>query len=289
MPLVNLKNILRKARAESYAVGCFNVVDLQSIRALISAAECENSPIILAIAEVHLKLVPLNVILPLAIRLVQQSKIPIAIILDHGTSFPCIMQAMQLGISAVMFDGSTCEYNDNIQQTQEIVKIAHSLGVSVEAELGHVALPEGIPSDEADFETVDSNIYTNPNDVLDFISKTQIDALAISFGTLHGMCAEKPSLKLDLVRKINKISSIPLVMHGTSGLSDDDITSAIAAGITKINYYSDISNSIANYIQQKLNEKTDPPYYHDIISWALEKMIADIRGKLRLFGSNKKS
>ena len=167
-----------------------------------------------------------------------------------------------------------------------MVKIAHSQGISVEAELGHVARPEGNP--DKDKTDLDDPIYTNPQDVLEFVSQTDVDALAVSFGTMHGLCEEAPKLNFELLSKINDISPVPLVMHGASGLPDSDIKRAIDAGITKINYYSDISNSTARYIQQKLNSSDESFYFHDIITWALEKMTELIRTKIRLFGSNLK-
>ena len=284
MTLVNLTNMLQRALVEHYAIGCFNAVDLQSARAIVAAAETEQSPIIIAIAEVHLKYVSLDVLLPICIQLTERSSVPIAIILDHGKTFTTIMKAIQMGVSSVMFDGSIYEFEENIQKTQELVKIAHSIGISVEAELGHVARPE----DNPDKEETDLNdpIYTRPQDVNEFVNRTGVDALAISFGTMHGICKQSPKLNLDIVREIKSISKVPLVMHGASGLSDGDIRAAIAAGITKINYYSDIAYSTAKCIQDKLNQNENPSYYHDIITWGLSHMIEQICSKIRLFGSN---
>ncbi|TFF99607.1 MAG: class II fructose-bisphosphate aldolase [Promethearchaeota archaeon] len=284
MTLYTLKDILTPAREEKYAVGSFNIISIQMIRAIIEAAEEEYSPVIIAFADIHSKIMPLEIIFPLMKKMAKQAKVPVAAILDHGMSFESTMKALKYGASAVMYDGSSLSYEQNVAKTQEVVKVAHSSGVSVEGEIGHVAMEEDNPDRQG--KKREDLIYTNPEEAEKFIDETGVDALAISIGTAHGICLEKPKLDFNRLAKINEVSEVPLVLHGGSGVSDDDFKECIQNGVSKINFFSRISNSIANAIKDKLNNTEREVYYQDIPPVILETCKEKIKSRIRVFGSN---
>jgi fructose-bisphosphate aldolase class II len=239
--LVGLQEVLVKARAEKQAIAAFNVPNLEMIRAAIQAAEEVNMPVILQHAEGHGSLISLEEIGPIMLQYAKRSKVPVVVHLDHGKSFEMIMQAMKLGFTSVMIDASDLPFEENIARTKEIVKIAHSLGVSVEAELGHVftsSLGGGEGRAPDDDQIGETDIYTDPNQAKDFVDATAVDCLAVAFGTVHGVYLKEPKLDLDRVKKIYDEVKIPLVMHGGSGVEASDYRTAIEKGIAKINYYT---------------------------------------------------
>ncbi|MBD3255973.1 MAG: ketose-bisphosphate aldolase [Candidatus Lokiarchaeota archaeon] len=287
MTLVSLKEILIKARQGKYAVGSFNIMDLQSLRAVIKAADEENSPVIVAFGEAHKKYMPFDIIFPLMARLAKRATIPVAVLLDHGKSFEANVTAIKYGATGVMYDGSDLPFDLNIKHTSEVVKVAHSVGVSVEAELGHVAMEEGNP-DRSGAET-EEPIYTNPEDVETFVEQTGVDALAVSIGTSHGVCLEAPKLDFERLNEINSISPVPLVLHGGSGVTDDDFRNCVRNGITKINYFSNISNFVAESLKKKLNEIKGKVYYQDSSPLSFEFFKEAVKERMRVFSSNNKA
>jgi fructose-bisphosphate aldolase class II len=283
MTLTSLKDILTPAREEKYAVGSFNVLSIQMIRGIIEAAEEERSPVIIAFGDVHSKTIPFHIIFPLMKKMAKEAKVPVSVILDHGKSFQSNMEALKYGASGIMYDGSSLPYEKNVANTREIVKVAHAFGVSVEAEIGHVAMEEGNPDGG---DTTEDLIYTDPDEAVKFIKDTNIDAIAISIGTAHGICLEKPELDFERLAEINKRVNIPLVLHGGSGVSDEDFRRCIQNGISKINYFSRTSNAIAKAIKEKLNSVKGEVYYQDLPSIILESCKAKIKERIRVFGSN---
>lgn len=228
--LVGLQEVLVKARAEKQAIAAFNVPNLEMIRAAIQAAEEVNTPVILQHAEGHGSLISLEEIGPIMLQYAKRSKVPVVVHLDHGKSFEMIMQAMKLGFTSVMIDASDLPFEENIARTKEIVKIAHSLGVSVEAELGHVftsSLGGGEGRTPDDDQIGETDIYTDPKQAKDFVDATTVDCLAVAFGTVHGVYLKEPKLDLDRVKKIYDEVKIPLVMHGGSGVEASDYRTAI--------------------------------------------------------------
>lgn len=283
MALVSMKDILNNARRDGYGIGSFNVIDLQMISGIIEAAELENSPVIIAFAEAHNKYLSKEKVIPIMVSLAREARVPVSVILDHGQNYKSILEAIKLGVSGVMFDGSQLTLDENIKKTKEIVKIAHSLGVTVEAELGHVSTIGGCPVESVNEIESSGNSYTDPKIVEYFIEETEVDVLAISFGTAHGIYDNYPELNLQLLNKINKISKIPLVMHGGSGLEDIDYVNIVKGGISKVNYYSNLSYSIANAIKEKINKSNNIVFYHDIVLWTQETIKKEVRQKIKLF------
>lgn len=239
---VNLTTILKRAQADGIGVGAFNTPNLESVQAVIAAAEALNQPVIIMHAQIHESLIPLEVIGPVMIRLAEQARVEVCVHLDHGEDLSYLLYAMKMGFTSVMYDGSRLPYAENLTNTREIVRVAHYLGVSVEAELGRVLRPEGggVPDPE-EKDLSPAACYTDPETAKAFVAATGVDALAIAFGTAHGVYEAEPCLDFERIAAIHQRIDVPLVMHGGSGVSAADFRKAIGAGITKINYFTYMS------------------------------------------------
>ena len=231
--LVNLNDVLKKAQEGKYAVGLFNTTDSDMLQAVIEAAEELNSPVVIGTAEVLLPYGELQLIAPSVIAAAKRAKVPVVVHYDHGLTFDRCMEALKLGFSSVMYDGSAKDYETNLAETREIVKIAHSFGASVEGEIGHVG--NAIDGDE-DL----TDMYTTPEEAKAYIDATGVDALAIAIGSAHGVYKKKPMLNIERLKEICKAVDTPLVLHGGSGLSDDDFRNTIREGIAKVNIFTDL-------------------------------------------------
>lgn len=279
MALYTMKELLNDAREKKYGIGYFNGVNMEMIRAYIAAAEECNSPIIIGTAQALLPNASFDWIIPLMIEQAKRAKVPVAIHLDHTYDFDVLMQALRIGFGSVMFDGSREKtIEDNIRKSAEIVKIAHGMGVGVECEIGSV----GGLSDETGKE--DSLIYTKPDDAKDFADKTGCDFLAVSIGTVHGVYKAEPNLDIPRLKEIRKVVDAPLVLHGGSGLSDDDFRNTIAGGVCKINVYTDIILAAKKAIED--NKELG---YTDLMLIAEKAMKEATIEKLVLFGSKDKA
>jgi len=273
--LVNLNDVLKNAQQEHYAVGLFNTTDTDMLQAAIEAAEEMRSPIIIGTAEVLLPFGDLKLIAPSIINMAKRATVPVVVHFDHGLTFERCMEALQLGFSSIMFDGSTHDYKTNIANTKEIVRIAHSLNATVEGEIGHV----GQASSNDD--TV-SDMYTSVEEAVNYAKETGVDALAIAIGTAHGAYKSKPKLDINRLKEIRQSLDTPLVLHGGSGLSDDDFKSTIKEGIAKVNIFTDLllagEYAIKEGLAQNLGYLELRNLKKDTIKLAVEK-------KLKLFGS----
>lgn len=228
MPLVNMKNLLRDAQAGGYAVGSFSVANLEMIQGVVKAAEETKSPIILQIAEVRLNHSPLEIIGPAMLAAAKNASVPVAVHLDHGTTLDCIGKALRMGFTSVMFDGSHLPLEKNIEMTKEVIEMARPYGAAVEAEIGCVGGSEDGSEDIA-------MRCTAPSEALLFAERTSVDALAIAIGNAHGFYKEAPQLRFDILENIRDTVSIPLVLHGGTGISEDDFIRCHQSGIKKIN------------------------------------------------------
>lgn len=284
MPIASMNDILYDAKSGDYAVGCFNSIDLVMTRGIIRAAEAEKAPVILCHAEVHFKFTPLESVMPVLLQEASAAKVPVALLLDHGKDFDAVVRSMHLGMNSVMYDGSELNYADNTMKTAEIVKIAHALGVAVEGEIGRVVRPANAGAEGHDDASLagDNSLYTDPDEAAEFVKKTGIDALACAFGTVHGIYRKEPKLDFLRLKSIAEKAGVPIVMHGGSGLKPDDFRQAIANGVTKINYYTNLSLYIGKAIQRKI-AATEEPFYHDIMVWAGQAVYEDTRAAIRLF------
>ena len=270
--LVNLNEILKNAQKEKYAVGLFNTTDSDMLQAVIEAAEQTQSPVIIGTAEVLLPYGELDLIAPSMIAAAKRAKVPVAVHYDHGLTFERCMQALKLGFSSVMFDGSAGDYETNIADTRQIVKIAHSFGATVEGEIGHVGQTESCDNDATD-------MYTTPDEAMSFLDATGVDALAIAIGTAHGVYKSKPKLDIERLKAIRAKTDTPLVLHGGSGLSDDDFKNAISGGIPKINIFTDLC------VAGKEAVKASNADYLDMRNEKVEAIKNAVIKKMTLFGS----
>ncbi len=272
--LVNLKEILQDAHRGKYAVGLFNTTDTDMLEAVISAAEELRAPVIIGTAEVLLPAGELKLIAPAILAAAKRASVPVVVHYDHGLTFARCMEALQLGFSGIMFDGSAGEYEQNIADTREIVRIAHAFGAAVEGEIGHVG--------EADSDDQHADrFYTKPEEALDFAARTGVDALAVAIGTAHGAYKSKPRLDLERLRQIRQALDLPLVLHGGSGLSDDDFRQAIACGISKVNIFTDLC--LAGNRAMKEGLEMGLPYL-DIRNRKVEQIREEVKKKMTLFG-----
>ncbi len=281
--LVNLNDILPKAQKEHYAVGLFNTTDTDMLEAAIAAAEELRAPIIIGTAEVLLPHGELKLIAPSIIAAAKRATVPVVVHYDHGLTFDRCIEALQLGFSSIMFDGSTGDYETNLKETAEIVKIAHSMGASVEGEIGHIGANDG--SAEGD-GAGDHSIYTEPAEAKAYAEATGVDALAIAIGTAHGAYKSKPKLDIGRLAEIRKSIDTPLVLHGGSGLSDDDFKNTIKEGIAKVNIFTDLCLAGSEAMKQGLEKGLD---YLAIRNFKVELIKQAVMKKMKLFGCDGKA
>ena len=286
--LVTVKALLDEAKRERKAIGAFNGTTLESIQGIIRAAEELDCPVILQHAQSHDTIVPMDEIGPVLLFYAGRAKVPVAVHLDHGSSFERCVQAIRLGFTSVMYDASGKEFETNVRETAEIVRIAHAAGVSVEAELGHIftseiVAGEGTEADSAaDYEDI-QDIYTDPQAAKVFVERTGVDSLAVAFGTVHGVYLTEPKLDLPRVAAIRDAAGIPLVMHGGSGVSDEDYKAAIENGICKVNYYTYMNTAGGRASVEYWKDGEKPLFYDQMALAAAEAMKEDVKRAMKVF------
>jgi fructose-bisphosphate aldolase class II len=281
MSLTTLEPLLEDAKARSYAVGAFNVVNLETIRGVIQAAESLNSPVILQLAEVHIPFAPIEYMAPIMIQAAHRAKVPVCVHFDHGTSFKSIALAIKNGFTSVMFDGASYTLEDNIKLTKEVVTLGKSFGVTVEAELGQVG------GAEDGNKNIDAHL-TDVEEARIFTNRTLVDALAVSIGNLHGQYVEEPRLRFDTLTKLRKCLDTPLVLHGGSGISPIDFKTCIQSGIHKINIGTALLLSSSKKIKTFCATHQSPPYF-SIMDLAIEGTYEAVTQHLQIFMSNDKA
>lgn len=277
--LVNLKEILKYAEDNKCAVGMFNATGFDSLQAIIKAAEKLNQPVILAHAEVHNVYNDISLVAPVMLSLAKNSKVPVCVHLDHGSTFEMIKRAINLGFTSIMIDASSLPFEENIKFTKQVVDMCHPKNISVEGEIGQLITSENGTSNKLKSKEY---YYTKPNEAKEFVEKTSVDALAIAFGTAHGFYKEKPVLDVNVIKEVKKVVNVPLVMHGGSGLSKDQFQDCIKAGIRKINYYSYMSK--AGYeAAKKLIESNKTSYLHEVEFEAMKAMEKNVEEAIKIF------
>lgn len=277
--LVNLTEILDIAKEKNYAVGAFNTPNLESIMAVIETAEKLNVPVIISYAELHEEIMPLDKIGPIMIRFAKNATVPICVHLDHGENLTYLEKALKLGFTSIMYDGSLLSYEENVSNTIKAVEMAKEYNASVEAEIGILG---GREAGSSDTGKKAEDAYTDPSLAEKFVKETGIDALAASFGTAHGFYKVKPKLDFDRIEKIKSLVNVPLVMHGGSGVSPEDYTTAISKGIRKINYYSCMSRAGVNGVENLMKERK-VEFFHDLVVAAVDSMKSDVERAMKVF------
>ena len=266
--LVNLTDILKLAEKKKFAIGAFNTPNLEGIETVIDAAEKLNVPVIIAHAELHESISPLNIIGPVMVQAAKAAKVPVCVHLDHCETLSYMQAALDIGFTGVMYDGSLLPYEENLANTKKAVTMAGKYYCGVEAELGALASREGGEGPAA------GPVYTDPDQAVEFCRESGIDALAPSFGTAHGIYKSKPVLDLERVRMIHEKTGLPLVMHGGSGVSEEDYRTGIQNGLRKINYYTYMSNAGSRAVRELL-AKEDVTFFHDLAFAAQKAMPVD--------------
>ena len=279
--LVNMKDMLAQAGKDSSAIGGFNCASLESALAAVRAAEEMDSPFILQFAGVHGQYIPLEVAGPLMLQLARSAKVPVAVHLDHGSSPEDCFRALAMGFTSVMLDASALPYEENIAATAAVVKVAHALGATVEAELG--SMPSNFRGELGEYTPED--FYTKPEEAEEFVKRTGVDALAISFGTVHGIYKTTPKLSFDVINRVREATnSLPLVMHGGSGITDDDYRKAMDAGIRKVNYYTYGALAGGKAVYDLVAKTLEGLQFHDVSVAATNAIAADICRVIKVLG-----
>ncbi len=280
--LVNMNQVLPKARSAGYSLGLFNTVNLEMARGVLQAAEENRAPVIIGTAEILLPYGPLEELSYFLVPMAKKASVPVVVHYDHGLTFEKCMEALKLGFSSIMYDCSTDTYEENVRKVKELTKIAHAFGATVEGELGHVANNEGAGGDEVLSMEEMKAYYTDPLQAKDFVEKTGVDALAIAVGTAHGAYKFKPQLDFARIAQIKEIIDTPLVLHGGSGLSDEDFQKAIACGISKVNIFTDIN--VAGFEAVQTAEKAGKSCTTDAIPYQVDAIAEAVKKKMDVFG-----
>ena len=280
--LVNMNDVLIPAKRGKYAVGLFNAVNLELARGIIAAAECSQSPVIMGTAEVLLPYGPLEEVSYYLIPMAKKASVPVVIHLDHGLNKETCLKALELGFSSIMYDCSTGSYEDNVKKVKEMADIAHSYGATIEGELGHVGDNEG-SAEGTSHQANPEDFYTDPKMAKDFVEKTGVDALAIAVGTAHGAYKLPPKLDFERIHTIANTVDVPLVLHGGSGLTDNDFKRAIQEGISKINIFTDINVAAVEAEFKKFEYMSKGII--DLIPAAVEAVKQETLKKMTLFSS----
>lgn len=274
--LVNMKEMLLNAQKNHYAIGLFNTVNVEMARAVIETAEEMNTPVIVGTAEVLLPNMRLENVADYLIPMAHRANVPVAVHFDHGLTFESCIKALRLGFSSIMYDCSTASYEENIAKVAEMVRICHSMNVTVEGELGHVGDNEGAGKLENP-----SDFFTDPMVATDFVARTGVDALAVSVGNAHGDYKFPPKLDFERISAIHKTTGVPLVLHGGSGLSENDFREAIRRGICKVNIFTDLDKAGKAGLEKGIEAGGKSIY--SLIPYEIEAMKEVVREKITLF------
>ena len=285
MSLVTVAEILKDARKRHYGIPCFLGGNLEMTLGAVKAAEEISAPLILCFNEAIIPAIPMSMGMSMLVRAAKEANVPVATILDHGTSYDSCVKAVRAGSSSVMFDGSCLSYEENINRTREVRKLTEPIGVALEGELGSIG---GSVLEYQEFAAAEHN-YTDPNQAREFVDQTKVDVLAISFGNVHGRYRGDNQLDFYIIRRIFAAIDIPLVMHGGSGLPDDIYPQIIDAGISKINYYTNISRKGALSTAAICERVGKDIIQHAIITDSIECYYQESKRVLQLFRASGKA
>ncbi len=281
MALVPVAELLAGAEKGGYAIGAFNANNMEIVQAIMEAARLEKAPVIMQASQGAIQYAGLDFITGMVKIAAQDSDIPVALHLDHGTSFEQVVRCIRSGFTSVMYDGSKLPLEQNIAITKKVVEIARAVGVSVEAELGKI----GGTEDDISVEDREA-MFTDPEEARYFVEQTGVDSLAVAIGTAHGQYKGEPRLDFERLARIRELTNIPIVLHGSSGVPDDQIRRAISLGVRKVNIDTNIREAFVGKMREELakNEREIDP--RRILGPARQAAVEIIREKIRLFGSS---
>lgn len=275
--------LLQAAEQNGYAVGAFNCSNMEIMQAIISAAKLEIAPVIIQFSQGAIQYAGLRYLVAMAKVAVEEADIPVALHLDHGTSFDQVVKCIEAGLSSVMYDGSKLPIEENIIVTRKVIAMAKKTGASTEAELGKIT------GTEDDITVSDRESFlTDPEEARYFVEQTQVDSLAVAIGTAHGRYKGEPKLDFERLSRIRSLIHTPIVLHGCSGVPPDAVREAIARGVSKINIDTDIREAFIGAVKESLKNNADEIDPRKILGPAREAAIEVVREKIRLFGSSGK-
>ena len=280
MVLVTNKEVMEPAFEAGYAVGAFNINNMEIVHAIVEAAVQERSPVILAASKSAIKYAGIKYLSTLAHIAAEESDVPVALHLDHGPDLDTVLACIRAGFTSIMIDGSKMPFEENVAITRKVVEVCHPLGIPVEAELGKLV---GVEDDISVTEREAS--FTDPKDAKRFVEETGCDSLAVSIGNAHGIYKGEPKLDFDRLKEIHEIVDIPLVLHGASGIPDGDIRKATSSGISKINIDTELRLAFRDGVRSVVceSEVYDPRKF---VGAARDAMRDVVIKKIRLFGSS---
>ena len=278
--LVNMRDLLADAERGNYAVGSFSVANMEMVLGVLKAAEELSAPVILQIAEVRLKQSPLEIIGPLMVAAAESTDIPVAVHFDHGKTLEKIEEALDIGFTSVMFDGSHLPLDENIAMTKKVIAMAQQYDAAVEAEIGCVG------GSEDGSEDIAINC-TKPEDAVRFENETGVDALAIAIGNAHGNYKATPKLRFDILEEVERITDTPLVLHGGTGISPEDFVQCSKTGIKKINIATATFDMVEKTVHNCYNENSINGYY-DLQSAEVEGAYRNAKKHILIFGTDGK-
>ncbi len=279
--LVNMSTLLARAQRGNYAVGSFSVANMEMVLGVLKAAKELNAPVILQIAEVRLKQSPLELIGPLMVAAAENADTPVAVHFDHGKTIEKITQALDIGFTSVMFDGSHLPLEENIEITQRVINTANEYNADVEAEIGCVG------GSEDGSEDIAVNC-TKVEDAVHFEAQTGVDALAVAIGNAHGNYKSTPKLRFDILEQIEQRVDAPLVLHGGTGISPDDFVRCAHMGIKKINIATATFDKVESTVRSCYNENSISGYY-DLQAAEVEGAYQNAKKHILIFGSDNKA
>ena len=276
MPLVKVSEILKEADKGGYAVTAFDTFNFETINWVIeAAAELKTATIVMIYPEMT-EYISVDTFARIVETLAAKSEYPVGLMLDHGDSYELAMQCLKGGFTSIMVDFSSCEFEENVRRTREVVKAAHAMGVDVEAELGHVGNADTL----ADF--ADDSGYTSPELAKQFVERTECDVLAIAFGSAHGNYVREPKLDMERLDAIKREVSVPLVLHGGTGIPDSQIREAVKRGIRKLNVGTGYDQTIFYAVQKNIKEDVGEPYIFCTLADAAQAAKAFLKEKISL-------
>lgn len=285
MPLVTTRELFAAAEQGNYAVGAFNVNNMEIIQAIVQAAEAESSPVILQASQGAIKYAGIEYITGLVKTAAENSKIPMALHLDHGTDFNTIIACLRHGFTSIMFDGSQYSLAENMERTKQVVDICHAVGVPVEGEIGRIGgVEDDIKVDERDA------LLSDPHEALEFVSATGVDSLAPAIGSAHGVYKAEPDLDFDRIAKMRELGvTLPLVLHGGSGIPEWQIKKAISMGVRKVNIDTELRSEFMRAMREAVESSPSELDPRKVLAPARAAMQARVQEKMRLFGSSGKA
>ena len=279
MPLVTTKQMLLDAQAGNYAVGAFNVENMEMVMAVMEAAEELKSPVIMQTTPSTVKYAGLDFFLANVKAAAERASVPVAMHLDHGSSFELAMQAYRTGYTSIMIDGSHGSFEENVAVSKAVADACAPSGIPVEAELGKVG------GKEDDLDGGDDNPYTDPAQAVEFVKQTGVTSLAVAIGTAHGVYKGEPKLQFDILSQIREVVDIPLVLHGTSGVPDEAVEECIKRGICKVNYATDLRIAFTNGLNKYLAENPDTIDPKKYSAAGREEVKKYVMSKMKVCGS----